>query len=68
MRGGILPFRSGALARKSRESERPGDNTLAGLCPSSLAFLHPGSEVPQARLVLLNEAKTEKRLVGTGPL
>lgn len=29
-----------------------------------LAFLHPVSEVPRARLVLLNEAGTEKKLVG----
>lgn len=68
MRGGILQFRSGALARKSKGWGDLGITPHGGgegLCFFTfLAFLHPVSKVPLARLVLLHEAGTEKRLVG----
>lgn len=68
MRGGILQFRSGALARKSKGWGDLGITPHGGgeeLCFFMfLAFLHPVSEVPLARLVLLHEAGTEQRLVG----
>lgn len=63
-----LRFRSGTLARKSKGwgdlgITRPGGGEK--FCSFLfLAFLHPVSEVPPARLVLLNEAGTEKKLVG----
>lgn len=61
MRGGILQFRSKGWGDLGITPHGGGEELCFFMF---LAFLHPVSEVPLARLVLSHEAGTEKRLVG----